>query len=436
MEEMKKYLVSVICGFLFSGPVSAEMPAERRTEFEKGVAISLRANTLLADAVMRAMEQCSTTRLVAPLPFYDYSKRQERTLDGFVSIDGWSGGCVDGKRDGDGVLSWHTKEGNEMTRTRTAEGRFVKGQRIGMWCITKYEFAINGNPYPQEAPLAGLGCSFLDGHSESGPLYIKQPDGRWQEYVHGVPGASFLASGELEAKSAKLLADAAAGKTDLKAHVVIQSHDLDDLVRGSKIRMAPSEVPIPLKDKRVAIVLSSQTVSELERFKRERQSLIDASVGLRGEAAAERDKFIQASNPDRLLANILKVVKRHTKDAQPADDLAGMREGGFDYALVVDWKSTTRFDQLGKYSKNDWPTKPSRTVSCIASDALRGFLISRELIVVKQLPNHYPFCEHDFSSAAGDQAYMWILAKYYASKWGNGPDDLGPVASQLSLILK
>lgn len=58
-----------------------------------------------------------------------------------------------------------------------------------------------------------------------------------------------------------MLAAATAGKTDIKAKVAMESRGLDDLVRGSKIALALSETPIQLKGKRVALVLSSQTVS-------------------------------------------------------------------------------------------------------------------------------------------------------------------------------
>lgn len=311
----------------------------------------------------------------------------------------------------------------------------MKGQRLGMWCVTKFQVALSDRKSNPQEPLNGLGCYLIAGSQPVTPQYIKQPDGRWQEYVQGAPGASFLAAGELEAQSAKLLANAAAGKTNLKPQVAMQSRDLDDLVRGSKIGLALATAPIPLKDKRIAIVLSSQTISEFERFKRERRALIDASAGLGGEAAAQRAKFIQASNPDRLLVNILKVVQRHAKDAQPVDNLAGLKEAGFDYALVVDWKSFTRFDQLGKYNKEAWPAKPSPLISGIACESLRGFLINRDLKVVKQL-RAYPACQGGESIESGDHAYMSTLARYFVNRWGKGPDDLGMLTIGLDAFLK
>ncbi len=435
---MKKYLTPMICSLLLTGHVAAQMSAEQQAQGNMNSAIVMRAHTVLLEAEARAMEECSMSRLVVPIPAYNFSTKNEEALDAVVSIE-WSGACVDGKRDGPGVLTWQSEKpfasGNKLTVTTTAEGRFVKGQRLGMWCVTKYEATLSNRPPSPRLPLSGLGCRLHEGHAKGTPSYIKQPDGRWQEYVLGEPGATFLAAGELEAQSAKLLADAAAGKTDLKARVVMQSRDLDDLLPGSKIVAAMSASPIPLKDKRVAIVLSSQSVSEFGRFKSERQALIDASAGLRGEAAAERSRFIKASNPDRLLVNIAKVMQKHAKDVHPADDLSGLQNGRFDYALVVDWKSMTRFDQLGKYDKAAWPPKPFPAASGVACESLRGFLIGRDLKVVRQLPA-FPSCQFDLSTATGDQAYMWILATYFADHWGNGSDELGLSVLGLDAFLK
>lgn len=430
-----------VIGLALTGSVAAQAPGGQ----EASLAVLLRANTLLREAESRAMEQCDTSRLVVPLPVFDYSNRQERVLDGVISSITWSGGCVDGKREGPGVLNWRYEkpmrfqperplnEQAKTTFTKTAEGSFVKGRRLGLWCITKAQVTFSNG---ESTPSSDLGCYLISGEGKPvTPQYVKQPDGSWQESVLGSPGASTLAAGTLEAQSAKMLADASAGKTDSKAKVVMESRDLDDLVRGSKIALALSQTPIPLKGKRVALVLSSQTVGELERFKREREALIAASAGLRGEAAAERARFIRASNPDRLLINVLKVVRTHAGQVQPADDLSGLTDGGFDYALVVDWKSMTRFDQLGKYTKEAWPPKPFGAVSGVACDAMRGFLINRDLKVVKQLPA-FPSCQSDTSESTGDQAYMWILATYYANWWGNRPEDTGIAVMGLDAFLK
>jgi hypothetical protein len=395
-------------------------------------------NRILWEAQTRAMEQCSTSRVVVTLPKIGSGDKQE-TLDAVLTFE-WTGGCAEGKRDGAGVLTWHTERpsvgANGPTTfkiTTAAEGRFVKGKRLGMWCITRAQSAFGGAP-PNLHPT-GLGCALMEGNQKPvSSLYLKQQDGRWQENLVGASGGTFLAAGELEAQSARMLADAAAGKSDLKAQLVVQSRGLDDLVRGSKIVVSLSPTPIPLTDKRIAVVLSSQAVRELEKFKRERQALIDASAGLRGQAAAERAKFIQASNPDRLLGNVFKVAKKQARDVQPADDLASLQQGAFDYALVLDWKANTRLDLLGRYRKEDWP-QARGSVSGLTCQSTSAFLVTRELKAVRQIPA-FSECYPVTPSATGDEAYMWLLAAAFARAWGDGPDDTGLTGGTLEWFFK
>lgn len=442
---MKTCSILAICGLLLGGSVSAQMS---EADVARQLAAGRRYIEIEAEAIARAQQECSTTRAVFGYPDPSTAGTKEAVL----SLE-WTGGCAAGKRDGSGVLSWSVeKDLGQSVRSVSAwksEGRFVNGERLGMWCTT-YNMQVKVKDR-LATNVADSGCSVLAGHLK--PLtgnYRKQGDGSWRLHaVDGSPTDSTLAAGALEAQSAKVLADAAAGKSDLKVQVTVQSQSLDDLVRGSKIVLAPSAAPVSLKGKRIAIVLSSQTVSEIDRFKRERQALIDASAGLRGEAAEERAKFIQVSNPDRLLVNILKVVQKHAQSAQPVDDLAALKEGGFDYALVVDWKSATRFDLLGKY--DSFPRAPTaaayqnletrKTLPAFAGDSLGGFLVSRELKAVRQFPANRDFlvkpppAKWDADLSA-DRTYLMLLAKFYADAWGNGVFELGTATYALDNGLK
>ena len=273
---MNKYQVLMICGFLLAaGSVSAKTPEEQAIS-DKNAAIHARARTLLLEAESRAMAQCDTTRIVVSLPSVEpqYDTKNNRltwvdtTYEETVTIE-WGGACVDGKREGEGILNWvevnESGHGAKLVSQWRSEGRFVKGQRLGLWCWTKtFQVTQDGKLSHDKSDS---GCSILAGHDK--PLtdnYRKQADGRWQQFASGSTD-SYLAAGALEAQSAKILAAAAAGKADLKVALVVQNRTLDDLVPGSKIVLAPSAAPLSLKDKRVAIVLSSQTVRELERFK-------------------------------------------------------------------------------------------------------------------------------------------------------------------------
>jgi hypothetical protein len=363
------------------------------------------------------MEQCTVTRITVPLPHWDGITMVETTVNTTVAIE-WSGACVDGKRDGEGVLTWiEEKVTNTPTTTQVirstmtwrAEGRFVKGQRAGLWCGTrKYRIAASDRPATEGSDG---GCSVFAGHANQLTAYYrKQSDGSWKQYVNETPTASSLAPGALESLSAKALADAGAGKVTQGAELVVKNEALDNLVRGSKIVLAATSLGVALIDKRIAVVLSSRTVSDLERFTRERQALIAASTGLRGNAGAYRSEFIAASNPDRLLTNVAKVVRLHAKSVQSADDLTGLADGSYDYAFVLDWKHMTRFDLLGKFES--FPVTPIASPysgPAVACESMAAFLVDRELRAVLHLAD-FPICHRKFEHALpGDTGYMLSL---------------------------
>lgn len=453
-QYMKTYSLALLSCVLLAGPALAQTYAIDEAKLKNAEAITKRSRTLLLEAESRAMERCDTTRFVVKLPDFDKWTFAETTVDTIVSIE-WSGPCVDASRDGDGVLIWTEKtterttmsygaiNTSETSNTYRSEGRFVKGKRVGLWCTTsKWNFVtslqmpdVPPSP-PGRSERHDSGCSVFSGHSN--PLtdnYRKQADGSWMNYQGGQAAGSTLAPGALEAHSAEALADAVAGKTGLsKLELVVKDKSLDDLVRGSKIVLAPSRMPISLKGKRVAIVLSSQTGEELARFKLERQLLIESSAGLRGEAAAARNQFIQVSNPDRLLTNVAKVLLRYAKSVQPVDDLIELQKGGFDYALILDWKQESRFDLLGKF--DNFPRSPTQSgPNSVACQSLGAFLVSPDLKAVLQLSPLWQ-CRYKQVLFAGDQSYMWNLSSYFRGQFGEGADDIGFAASGLDALFK
>lgn len=447
--------VALLYAIFLAGPALAQTTATDKARVENASAISIRANMLLLEAEARALERCDSTRFVVQLPTYDWASLAETTIATTVSIE-WSGACVDARRDGDGVLTWTEKTTrrksmseavmtSETVVSHRAEGRFVRGQRIGLWCMTKTwallsETRMAGVPAspPARAERHDSGCSVLAGHSK--PLtdnYRKQSDGRWMTYLDGQPAGSTLAPGALEAHSAKVLADAAAGKSgQSQPELVVQNKSLDELVRGSRVVLAPSPMPIALKGKRVAIVLSSQTGDALSQFRHERQALIDASAGLRGEAAIARRQFIQVSDPDRLLTQVARVMLKHAKSVQPADDLVELQKGGFDYALILDWKQATRFDLLGKF--DNFPSSLAGTgPDCVASDSLGAFLVGPDLRALLQLVP-YRSCRYknDIPGIASDQNYLQTLAWHFAVVFGKDADDIGWPVQRLDSLLE
>lgn len=452
---MKKYLAPMICSFLLVGVAVAALTPEQEAFIKKSTEISMRAFEIRLEAEARAMEQCEAIQFVASLPRMNSVTEAEETYDETVTIE-WSGACADGKRDGEGGLTWienhttHTKTSATTTLTSRSvttyksQGQFVKGRRVGLWCTErKYRRESKTEDFTYPLKEGGeTGCAVFGGHAKQlTGNFRKQPDGSWMAISGDQPTGVTLAPGMLEAQGARVLADAAAGKLELKVDLVhvAQSKALDDLVRGSKIVLEQSREPILLKDKRIGIVLSSRTISELERFKRERQALIASSSGLTGSAGKFRDQFIAASDPNRLLTNIAKILRKHVKSVIPAYDLTGLQQGKFDYALIVDWKHQTRLDLLGKFDSlpavEPGKRVPINSPQSYSGQSLEAFLISRELKAVKHSPGT-DYGNGRLKDYVDDQAYMARLASSFESYWGKGPDDVGFLTTGLDFILK
>ena len=122
---MKQLRISTICGFLLAGTALAMSSAYAvDSPAKSSVDVELRAIKITAEAEERAMAQCSETRIVVPVPYWDFLTNVERTVNRTVSIE-WSGGCVDGKRDGNGVLTWTQEKepnGRPFATNRAAPG--------------------------------------------------------------------------------------------------------------------------------------------------------------------------------------------------------------------------------------------------------------------------------------------------------------------------
>ena len=437
-EKMTKCSYLAVVGLLLSASAAAQLTPEQKAEIDKSVAISVRAHTQLLEAQQTAMERCDSTRIVVALPAYDRTAKVERTRNTTVTID-WKGGCVDGKRDGNGILNWTEDPEADENGFRTlvnwrAEGRFVKGQRMGLWCMSRsYQMARAGKQVGN--PGSTEFCAVYSSHAKaltSG--FRKQADGSWLE---AAGSKSTLPAGALEAHSNRVLAEAAAGKTDVKVDLVAQNEALDGLLPGAKIALALSPKPPVLKGKRVAIVLSSGTLDEMDRFKRDRVALIAASSQLAGESALQRQRFIAASAPDRLLVNAAKTLNKHNVRAEPVDDLTGLQKGQFDYAIVLDWKPKMRFDLLGKLDSVPAFTpgvKLDASVA-IACEVLRGFLISRELKAVSQIYGG-EYCKPRHALQKLDLDYMKVLAEFFELRWGKNVDDTGSAMIGFEILVK
>lgn len=431
LSSRRGILAFTSCSFLLANVALALTP-EQVALNDRVHEVWARGEAQLLAAESIAIEKCEVSNIIVPFPYFDIRSKTEESSDVNITID-WNGYCVDGKREGEGTLTWTKiweKRGRIFNHKRQAQGRLVKGKRLGIWCHTltrtSEESRIN-----YRFTNSDSGCSVFAGHDK--PLtgnYRKQVNGSWEEFNNNVFTGTTLAAGSLESMSTKLLDEAGADKPISVSGVIGQSKIIEDLVRGMRITLAPSTAPISISDKRVAIVLSSNTIKELERYRRERQALIDASSGLNGNAAKFRDEFIFTSNPDRLLANVLRTLKRNAKVAKPEGDLTALQKGKYDYAFILDWKDSSRFDLLGRYDNfpiSEWGRK--ETYVYVACESLTGFLVTPDLKVVKTMPGYTTEgCTSKYADdkLLGDAAYFEKLAGHYRYFLGKGEDgDLG-----------
>jgi hypothetical protein len=423
--------------FITTAPAFAQMSPEQRAESNRRMDFNMAQNFALHDFQVQTMQSCGNVvakTQVRQLPWDIQKPATEETGEVVISVTGWTGGCVDGKRDGPGVIEWTVDRrapSFQSSARNKAEGRFVKGRQLGLWCILDLEVTVAGTA----RKISNTGCYMVTGEPLRAPpaLYRKQPDGRWQLWAHNGPAspAVYLPASSMEAESEKMIAAAVAGTAPAVATpaLVMESQALNDLVRGSKISFTPMAGSVALKDKRVAVVLSSATLDELERFKREREALIAATRNVTGEAAQHRARFIAMSDPDRLMTNLAKMLRTVASEARPAEDLSVLDKGGVDYVLVIDWKSLTRFDLLGKYDAFPATSLEDRfagKTAVLAGQSIGGFLIAPGLKAVKQFPGSESVSgKRKELNWKGDSGYLGELANFYQSNWGKGPDDPG-----------
>jgi len=366
------------------------------------------------------------------------------------SVKGWSGECLNGKREGAGVLVTREDEVTPFVTTSKlikSDGSFVRGLQVGLWCTRE-----NRNFQGDEPQANGeTTCRLVDSASGSGYLG-KRADGRW-EWVdwesHPRSPSVILPDGWVEAESERLIGEVAAGKTDVHVRTAaVQSDALDGLIEGTQIRVAADLGDVSLKGKRVALILSSRSITEIERYTRERQALIDSTANLQppskkanaktsgadaaletmtgpvNVAMVERARFIDVSRPELLLKRIAGALRRVAREVVPVDDLTDLTRGEFDYALVIDWQSLNRFDLLGKYKAV--PVAQEYKVaeaSHVAGESLGGFLISAQLEAVriytdeKNLKGKTAECSQTRQENTCDRDYLKTLADFLEQRW-------------------
>ena len=344
-------------------------------------------------------------------------------------VTSWTGQCIEGQRHGRGTLQFARQVDNTTNRvelgTITAitkevlEGEFVNGKRHGLWCLLKIDstmsttgqssFAKSMDKQNDAAIKANLNRSgectlkYADARSSS-VVFRKVPDGRWKPDVEG---SAYLPAGELESQSAKLIAAATASKVGIVMRLVLTDPVFEDLLKGGQITLALGSGKPSLKGKRVALILSSSAITEMQRLRRERENLISAGKDLAGSDAEYMRIFAATSDPDRFLAKLVSEIKNYARQVVPVDDLTSIRDGKFDYTLMIDFKFLDRLDLLGKFDS-------LRTGETLTGLSFKAYLLTSDLNAIRVVNKNVSYTKNQNQKTQFD--YLQSLAIHYRNQ--------------------
>lgn len=265
----------------------------------------------------------------------------------------WSGGCVQGRRDGHGRLRTNlisTSDNSTVPLIFAHEGEMVTGQRAGLWCAWIGKNTFNDGKsiaMPPDTRKPANYCTLYSPQASfRGALvqasFTQDTDGSWR-----IGPMARISREAMEQASRQLVAATRDGRSPESFRLPVQIDALADLVNGGTAWLVPGPPldyfvktgqPPALAGKRVALVLSTRTGTELQRWGAERQTLLDATAQLREDGMADtRKSFIESTQPEQLLRNWAANMALNGAQVRVADDLSPLAEGSADYALLVDW---------------------------------------------------------------------------------------------------
>jgi hypothetical protein len=256
-----------------------------------------------------------------------------------VKVKKWTGGCVDGKRDGKGTYrTFSTLDYPGVIRTGSeneSEGTLVSGVPVGLWCSKS---DIYGRRH-------AIVCALSDGKLFSAIRFLKDDHGGWQLLPRDANALSIaLPAGSLEAESDQMIAAVRAGAPAGPLRVSVSAPALANLTQGASIRvgLSPREIHIDLHGKRVALVYSDATLAAMKQFPLDVQTAVGASSVPSERFASFRRDFIASATVTRFAQAIGAPLLRKGIILVPASDLSVLSKGEADYALLVDWHYTWR----------------------------------------------------------------------------------------------
>ncbi len=272
----------------------------------------------------------------------------------------WSGGCIRGLRDGHGRLRTHSvitsSNSTAVPLIFVSDGEMVAGQRAGRWCQWQGKTTVlmeggkaKSVATPPDTTKPPDACQmYFSGMRYLGAYFTRDGDSPWR-----IGATARIGLEAMERASQQLIAAARTGQAPPPLRLPVEIDALTDLVAGGKAWFAPPSLELaysalqgrapPLAGKRVALVLSTRATTELQRWRDERQALLDATAQVREEdIQSSRDSFIKDSAPEALVRNWSATLAMNGAQVFVAQDLSPLADGRVDYALVVDWSYHSR----------------------------------------------------------------------------------------------
>ncbi|MBX3565569.1 MAG: sel1 repeat family protein [Sphingomonas sp.] len=269
----------------------------------------------------------------------------------------WNGACLDGMADGFGrftMLSEMTTQYSTNHMTNVDEGMMARGQMTGMWCnissVSDDESTIAGkymkihSDKPRPCTLAysaGYAHQFGWRHN---------PDGSWSAIQIGQAGLNAplnVSAGTMDMVVTKLAKD-----RNTFPDFPFATSLLDGLLPGgAATSLSDMSKPIDLTGKRIALVLSSRTVTELARWGKQRDAFVKSRGYGKTFGSAGYDMngqrydntltgIIASTDPAGFIPGVIAALQPTLgADAKivAADDLGVLTSGQADYAIVIDW---------------------------------------------------------------------------------------------------
>lgn len=381
-----------------------------------------------------ALARCPQTSAQFTIPalimggFASGSPTREGTAQVDVQVLRWTGSCSDGRREGAGEIEYSVRETSQeevFTLNFVAQGTFVRGKIAGMTCFPNSSIGFRDQA---PRPLYPAGTCVLDQRA-----HLREPDGRWVVMNSGPGGwqktTSSLDAGSLEAMSEHQIRQARGGASAQPAPATqITSSALTDLVGGMRLTLASTQIrpTSALKGKRIAIVLSSATLTELEKFRAQRELLLAATANASGESARARSDFARASDPRRLLDSLSTFLRSRAAAVTAADDLGTLSTGQVDYAVIFDWKPHNKLDLLGRFNPEPNPSDWGKPDRIVMGEASTLFIVDRNLSIVFR-SDMTPIGRYRYGgrecSAGTDCDYLRLLASAFGQLWDPADPD-------------